>query len=136
MVPLPGVDPKVADRFAIFSAFSDPTPAVDIEARVKFWVQNVTNSRGRPQVKFDVFTDNPAGKKKELVTAEPGDDIGASGWTVVDVRADAKGGQSSTYVLVSDSNGHVVRRDKLNDDKDPDHLKMLNAGAPQVGAAQ
>lgn len=111
--------PEIAKQFAIASKQSEPTDPVTIPQRTNFFVKSITAN----EVKFDVFTWEGVMKVKE-VRAAPGDAIGKTAWSVVDIRHDSK--KNEPYVLLSDDGGNIQRRDFRADQDNPDYKNLLD----------
>jgi len=130
----PPVKPEYAGKLALFSAFSEWSPDVSVPPRVEFWVQAVTERPGQPaEAAFNVFVARNDRWEPVKVSALPGDQIARgeanSGWSLVDVR---KGPDGKHFVLLSDTNGRIERRDLEKDQNDPRQREL--SGVPEVVA--
>ncbi len=121
--------PQITKQFAIASKQSEPTEAITIPQRTNFFLKSITAN----DVKFDVFTWEGVMKVKEI-RAAPGDAIGKTVWSVVDIRHDSKKGEP--YVLLSDDRGNIQRRDFRADQDNPDYKNLLDEvkAAPAASA--
>lgn len=109
---------NVLEQLALTSARSDWTKPVTITPRVVFYLANVS----RDNAEFDVFTWNKGSYRRKKVRAEPGDVVGATGWSLADVRR--KGNDS--FVIVMDAGGKSTRRTLTDDRENPVYLKLMD----------
>ncbi|MDB5302393.1 MAG: hypothetical protein JWO87_4056, partial [Phycisphaerales bacterium] len=106
---------------------------VAVEPRTKLWVTNVNVYGGKAT--FDVFMWTDGRYHQQTVKdISPGDPIGPSLWTVVDVRNDLRS-KADSYVIVMDPKGNLFRRDAVSDKANPEHEK-LKALATAAAAAR
>jgi hypothetical protein len=142
-------NPKLAQQFGLVSEPSEWTPAITVPNAVSFYV---ASGVGRDRVNFRIYKWQNGVTTAIQAPFTPGDMIAKSdnnvdyttGWTVVDIRPDARG---DNYVLLTDNTGKLIRRDFRSDDADPTNRKLkrdvdaqnaANANAPggPVGAAR
>ncbi|MDB5354901.1 MAG: hypothetical protein JWN24_1354 [Phycisphaerales bacterium] len=133
--PVPPAEPALMNTFALASPRVDAmgekawTKPVTIESNTRLWVSNINVYGGKAS--FDVFNYS-SGRVHEQVCKDllPGDPIGPSNWSVVDVRSDMRS-KSEGYVIVMDGKGNLFRRDAAADKVDPELVKLK----AQAGAA-
>ncbi len=121
--------PEIAKQFAIGSKPSEASGEITIPQRTNFFVKSITVK----DVQFDVFTWDGV-MKINSVKVVPGDSIGKTNWSVVDIRHDNKKGE--LYVLLSDDSGNIQRRDFRADQDNPDYKNLLDEvkAAPAASA--
>jgi hypothetical protein len=121
----PNIPKNLFEKFALTSADSAWTKEITIPARIKFWLvkANPPTATRAGTAEFDVFFWDKNWQSKR-VTAGPGDPIGDSAWTVVDVRNDVKNKREFPYVLITDQNARTVRRDPKTDLNDSEYQQM------------
>jgi hypothetical protein len=95
--------PELSNEYAIVSRDSEWTKPVTMRSKVEFFLAKINGDRST----FDVFQMKDGVMRKVQVTVGPGDAIGGSGWSVVDVR----GAGLKAYSLLMDALGQVVRRE-------------------------
>ncbi|HWE96790.1 MAG TPA: hypothetical protein VG269_22710 [Tepidisphaeraceae bacterium] len=130
-------DPKLMGVFSLSSPAVDPKAAVAwakpiaIEPRTKIFVTAINLHSGRAT--FEVYIWRDGGYHQQLIKdLTPGDSIGSTPWTVVDVRPELRA-KAENYVIVMDAKGNLSRRDIVSDLANPEHDKLKTAaGAAAV----
>jgi len=123
------LSPTLAKKFALTSPDSDWTTEIRVPQRVEFWIVRALPKNRTAE--FDVFEWKGQWTKR-TVKVDPGDPIGDSSWTLVDVRDD---GHNHAYALVADANAKTVRRDPRFDASDSKYLQLNGQVAPPANAA-
>ena len=107
---------------------AQPTDKITIPSRTQIYVKSVRPS----EVHFAVFVWKPNPKETE-VAASPGDQVGPTPWTVVDIRQNPTA-HNDYYILLVDDKGTVIRHDFRKDLDDP-KLKELHDQAAASATA-
>lgn len=114
-------NPALAQEYALFSDWSEPTDSVTVPSRTSYFVNSGVRP-GRDVVSFEVFTRYEGRTISKVFEVGPGDAIGGvdgeisymTGWTVVDFRRDLRN-SDETYFLLVDDEGNLDRRDFRTD---------------------
>lgn len=131
-------DPKLMGVFSLSSPPVDPKVAVAwakpiaIEPRTKIFVTAINLHSGKAT--FEVYIWRDGGYHLQLIKdLMPGDPIGPTPWTVVDVRPELRA-KAENYVIVMDAKGNLKRRDTVSDLADPEHDKLKTAAGAAAAA--
>ena len=122
-----GVKKEMNEQFSIQSPLSNWSDPVKITAKVNFFV---ANTQGTELARFDVFSWEKGKWTKSQVKAAPGDLVGNTTWTVVDIRKDG----TDAYILLVNQGGQVVRRDRKTDQNNPEYQQRKNDVEAAKGA--
>jgi hypothetical protein len=126
--------PRVAPQelsapFALVSLDSAWTKPVTMRDKVEFFLAGLSSDNA----KFDVFEWDAGRMKKNTVTAGPGDAIGETGWSMVDVRGSGR----KAYGIVMNETGQIARRDPEKEKENLRYQDLLDEvefeSNPQVG---
>ncbi len=123
--------PELTQSLDIKSGDSGWTKAVTIRAKVEFFLAKVAGEKAE----FSVFQWREGLMRRDTINATPGDMIGTTGTSVVDVRGSGR----KAYILVMDALGHVSRREAdadLNSNRYQDLMDEVDAATPQVGLSR
>jgi hypothetical protein len=113
---------ELAKKFDIVSEFTDWSEPVEVPNTTQFWLASVSGGNA----KVDVFTWKGGRWNRKEITAVAGDTIGATGWTVEDVRSHKEVRSGKPYVLLARDDGARQQRDYDADKNDAKHQEMLD----------
>lgn len=125
--------PQVAKQFAVASPgpeLSTPSGSITIRSRTQVFVTAPVRLQ---DAHFSVFVWSPNPKETEVLAA-PGDAIGPTQWTLVDIRQDPLP-PKGYYVLLVDNNGNMQRRDLRKDTDDPQKKEFESRAAAAAAQA-
>lgn len=132
----------MSKQFALTSGESEWTSAVTVPALTNFFLAAGFDAETSKSVKFEVYKFQDGTLHSQTFTVYPGDMVGrpdksidfVTGWTVVDVRKDLRGGES--YVLLTDSTGRLEQRAYKADRDSAENKKLRQQREEQASAVR